>query len=143
MNPEEQYHELAYYTLAHTSTDFIHQYVVDAFAAQHATASDKPIHLAFALAGLYLHIERHYSGKEVQRAHQAIATTKRAWPTFSLPEHRGNVTIANVLAANPGNDRDRAIDTWCRAVWDAFSSCHSVVEQWLAGYELPHRKQRI
>ena len=136
MNPEEQYHELAYYTLAHTSADFIHQYVVDAFAAQHASASDKPIRLAFALAGLYLHIEHHYSGKEVQRAHQALATAKRAWPMFSIPEHRGDVTVADVLAAAPGAARDRMIEAWCRSVWDAFAGSHPAVERWLAGFGL-------
>lgn len=142
MNPEEQYHELAYYTLAHTSADFVHQYAVDAFAAQHASASDKPVRLAFALVGLYLHVECHYNGKEVQRAHQAIATTKRAWPAFSLPEYRGNVTIADVLAAPPGADRDRMIDVWCRSVWDAFSGCHSMVERLLANFELPRRRRK-
>ena len=138
-NPTEQYHELAYYTLEHSSAGFIHQHVVDAFAAQHASASDKPIRLAFALAGLYLHIECHYNGKEIQRAHQAIATinNKRAWPTFLLPEHRGNVTMADVLAAKPGADRDRMIDVWCRSVWEAFSVSHATVEQWIAGFELP------
>ncbi|MDE2054068.1 MAG: hypothetical protein KGI62_05215, partial [Xanthomonadaceae bacterium] len=134
-----------YYTLAHLSADFIHQYVVDAFAAQLASTSDKPIRLAFALVGLYLHVECHYNGKEVQRAHQAIATinNKRAWPTFLLPEHRGNVTIADVLAANAGADRDGVIDMWCRSVWDAFSGCHSMVEQWLVDFKLPRRRQKV
>ena len=139
MNPEEQYHELACYTLAHKSADFIHQHVVDAFAAQHALVSDKPIRLAFALAGLYLHIECRCNGKEVQRAHQAIAATKRAWPAFSIPEYRGNVTVADVLAANPGADRDGMIDAWCRSVWAAFGGSHSAIERWLGEFDLPRR----
>lgn len=139
MSPEEQYHELACCTLAQTSADFIHQHVVDAFAAQHASTSDKPIRLAFALVGLYLHIECNYNGKEVQRAHQAIAATKRAWPVFSAPEHRGNITIADVLATKSGADRDGMIDTWCRSVWAAFDGSHSAIERWLAGFDLPRR----
>lgn len=141
-NPEEQYHELAYYTLAHPSPDFIHQYMVDAFAAQHASVSDKPIRLTFALVGLYLHVERHYSGKEVQRAHQALARVKRPWPVFPLPEHRGDVTVADVLAATPGADRDRMIDAWSLSVWNAFEGIHSMLEELLANFELPRRRHK-
>jgi putative acetyltransferase len=54
ISEQEQYHELACYTLAHPDPGFIHQNIVDAFAAQTATEADKPIKIAFALVGLYL-----------------------------------------------------------------------------------------
>ena len=38
------------------------QHVVDAYAAQTARASTKPITLAFALVGLYLHLEKNQTG---------------------------------------------------------------------------------
>src|SRR5262245_48907030 len=82
---EATYHELAYYTLSHRDPAFIHQYVVDAFAAQTANADTKPIKLAFALVGLFLHIERNYTGREVQRAHMKLARHKRTWPNFRWP----------------------------------------------------------
>lgn len=47
-------HEFTCYTLAHRDPAFLHQHVVDAFAAQHADDSTKPITLVFALVGLYL-----------------------------------------------------------------------------------------
>jgi hypothetical protein len=53
----DAYHELCGYTLTHGDAAFIHQHVVDAFAAQHADAHSKPIGITFALAGLYLHLE--------------------------------------------------------------------------------------
>ena len=56
------YDELASYTLIHGDPAFIHQHVVDAFGAQHATDHSKPIGVAFALIGLYLHVERGRSG---------------------------------------------------------------------------------
>ena len=65
MTDQEAYNELAYYTLTHQSPEFIHQYIVDVYAAQHADATSKPIYLAFALAGLYLHNEKKYSVKDV------------------------------------------------------------------------------
>ena len=46
--------ELSYYTLAHGDSAFIHQHVVDAYAAQHLRSSTSTIGAAFALAGLYL-----------------------------------------------------------------------------------------
>ncbi len=72
---KEAYNELCCYTLAHGDTSFIHQHVVDAFAAQTAGDGTKPIALAFALIGLYLHVEREFSGKQVQRAHMFLERT--------------------------------------------------------------------
>ena len=48
--------ELSAYTLTHGDPEFIHQHVVDAFAAQHATAKSSAIGVAFALIGLYLRV---------------------------------------------------------------------------------------
>jgi uncharacterized protein DUF5946 len=129
---EAPYHELAYYTLAHPDPAFIHQYVVDAFAAQNAGADTKPIKLTFALVGLLLHIERGYTGREVQRAHMKLARHKRVWPSFRLPDERGAVTAAEVLRAPPGAERDGAIEEWMRSVWQAYRYCHDQVAELIA-----------
>jgi hypothetical protein len=39
---QEAFYELCYYTIAHFDPIFIHQYVVDAFAAQTADKKTKP-----------------------------------------------------------------------------------------------------
>ena len=117
-NDQGTYHELAGYTLAHPDPTFIHQYIVDAYAAQHADAHSKPISIAFALAGLYLHLERGYSGKEVQQAHMWLARKKQPWPRFTLPTDRGSMTTASVLHAEPGVERDEAIDRWSASAWE-------------------------
>jgi hypothetical protein len=111
---------LAAYTLTHGDLAFIHQHVVDASAAQHATTETTPIAIAFALIGLYLHVERGLSGRQVQRAHIMLAKRSRHWPTFPLPERRGAMTAIDVLSAPAGPERDRAIDAWCASVWDAY-----------------------
>ena len=54
MTSEAAYHELCYYTLTLGDPAFIHQHVVDAFAAQQADEQTKPIKVTFALVGLYL-----------------------------------------------------------------------------------------
>ena len=120
MSEREAYEELCAYTLSHGDPRFIHQHVVDAFAAQHADENSKPIGLTFALVGLYLHVERRFTGRQVQRAHMTLARRKRSWPRFPLPADRGAITAVEVMAAAGGEARDRAISEWCAAVWQAF-----------------------
>jgi hypothetical protein len=128
MSPDQDaYDELCCYTLAHGDRAFIHQYVVDAFAAQNAHEQTKPIALTFALVGLYLHIEKQFSGRQVQRTHMNLARTKRSWPVFPLPKDRGVITAATVKAAPAGPDRNHAIDAWCTSVWQAFHESHQQV----------------
>ncbi len=134
MNPEEAYHELCTYTLAHRDPAFLHQHVVDTFAAQQADDQTKPIKLTFALVGLYLHVEKHFSGARVQRVHMDLAARKRVWPSFALPDDRGSFTAADVLAAPAGPERDRAIDAWCASVWEAFRDCRQTVAALLREY---------
>ena len=128
---QEAYNELCCYTLAHCDPSFIHQHVVDAFAAQNANERTKPIGLTFALVGLYLHVEEKFSGKQVQRAHMQLAGRKRPWPAFDLPRDRGPVGALDVMAASAGLERDRAIDAWCASVWDAFRDSRAIVAQLL------------
>lgn len=124
---QEAFNELSYYTLSYGDPSFIHQYIVDAYAAQQADENSKTIKVAFALIGLYLHIEKHYSGKEVQRAHMLLAKKKKQWPTFDLHAHRGNIGVSDVLRAKPGPERDRAIKEWSASVWEAWSESHAKV----------------
>lgn len=133
---EDAYNELCAYTLQRGDADFIHQHVVDAFAAQRATVETKPINVAFSLAGLYLHVEKGWSGRQVQRAHMRLARRKRSWPTFVLPDDRGRLTVFDVMAAAPGADRDERIDAWCASVWAAFAASRYAVIEFLRPYGL-------
>ncbi len=120
MNSEQDaYDELCAYTLTLGDATFRHQHVVDAYAVQSAGPYSKPIGVAFALAGLYLHVEGGFTGRQVQDAHRRMAREKRTWPEFALPAHRGAVSAREVLAASPGAERDDAIDGWCASVWEA------------------------
>ena len=131
--PAEQnaYDELQCYTLAHRDPAFIHQHVVDAWAAQHADEQTKPIALAFALFGLYLHVEKGLSGRHVQRAHMALARKRDTWPVSALPPGRGAITAAGVMAVAAGPERDAAIDAWCASVWAAFHASHAQIAELL------------
>lgn len=133
---QDAYHALCAYTLAHGDAAFIHQHVVDAYAAQQAHAGSKSIGVAFALAGLYLLIEARFTGRQVQRAHMRMAQRKRTWPTFELPADRGTMTAVDVLAAGAGAERDRAIHAWCASVWSAYSDSKQAVAGLLREYRI-------
>ncbi|HEY2495648.1 MAG TPA: DUF5946 family protein [Candidatus Angelobacter sp.] len=115
------YYELSYYTLAHSSPSFIHQHIVDAFTAQQADAGTKPIAIVFALIGLYLHVERNFTGRQVQKAHMQMAKKRKLWPGLPLPKERGNITVGDVLAAAQGQSRDELIHQWCVSVWNSWA----------------------
>ena len=123
----DAYNELCAYTLSLADPSFIHQHVVDAFAAQNANEQTKPIALTFALAGLYLHAERQFSGRQVQRVHMELARRKRAWPPMKLPRDRGSITAVDVIAAPGGPARDQRIHEWAVSVWEAFAENRPII----------------
>ena len=122
-------HELSYYTLAHGDRTFIHQYLVDAYGAQHVARSGSAIGAAFALAGLYLAVERGFTGRQVQKMHMQMGRTSKRWPRFDPPEDLGPMTVADVLAVEPGPSRDEKLKEWCRSVWSAWSPEHGRVRE--------------
>ena len=110
---------------------FIHQHVVDPWAAHTAGTGTRPIGLTFALVGLYLLAEHGWTGRRVQLAHMKLARQKHEWPAFVLPEDRGAMTALDVMGAPEGPERDRAIHGWSRSVWAAFSENRATVAELL------------
>jgi hypothetical protein len=79
----ELFDELSYYTLAHHDPSYVHQHTVDAFIAQTADKNTKPIGLVFSLVGLYLYLEKGFTGKQVQQAHMQLARKKKQRPSLN------------------------------------------------------------
>jgi len=123
----DRFNELAFYTLAHHDPNFIHQFAVDAFSAQNADESSKPICVVFALVGLYLHIEKGFTGKQVQRAHMHLANRSKIWPKLPISSERGDIRIDDVLNVDPGSDRDAMIDRWCASVWGSWIESRPII----------------
>lgn len=138
---QKMFYKLSCYTQTHPDPSFIHQYAVDAFTAQCANGNTKPITISFALIGLYLHIEKNFSGREVQIAHVKLAKHRKEWPKFNLPLSRGHVTVYDVLDAPRGPERDEMIHKWCISVWDAYSDSHKKVAD-LVQAELYDRQKK-
>lgn len=129
---QEMYDELSLYTLQKGDQAFIHQNIVDAYAAQHADKTTKPIKIAFALIGLFLNLEKNYTGREVQLAHMKMGEEKKQWPIFKLPEKRGDITVSDVLRTEPGPSRDAMIHAWCESVWESWRENHQQVKELVA-----------
>jgi hypothetical protein len=119
---QKLFHELSFYTLAHPDPAFIHQNSVDAYTAQYANETTKPIAVVFALIGLFLHLERNFTGKQVQRAHMKMARRRKDWPRLPVPERHARFTVADVLAVQPGPARDAMIRAWCESVWEVWQA---------------------
>jgi hypothetical protein len=131
MGEQDAYDELSIYTLSLGDPSFIHQLVVDAFAAQNADANSKSIFVAYSLAGLYLHHEHRYTGREVQKAHVDLTAKKNGLPFFDLPKFRGELRVTDALTAKPGPERDRMIERWSFETWQALNGLRDQIHAWL------------
>ena len=128
------YDEVYVYTMDRPGS--VLQHVVDAFAVQTANNESMPIGVVFGLVGLYLHVEKQFSGRQVQRVHMELGRRKREWPRLFVPEDRGSMTVADVLTASAGPQRDMAIDNWCRSVWTAFGANRQTIIDLLREYQI-------
>lgn len=126
---EEDFNELSYYTLSHKDSSFIHQHIVDAYGAQIADQTTKEIRIIFSLVGLYLYLEKNYTGKEVQKFHMLMSKKKMEWPNIVFPKYRGAISVSDVLATEKGLKRDEMIRNWCLSVWKEYEeNRNSIIE---------------
>ena len=121
--------ELAAYTFTRGDEAFVHQHEVNARGASEDLSEAKPIRIFFSLAGLYLLVEHHYTGRQVQAAHSRMAQAKRQWPQFTIPSTSPKMTAADVMKQPAGKERDDAIIEWCVSVWEVWSLEHLRIRQ--------------
>jgi hypothetical protein len=138
LTDQEIYDELSFYTLGLRDKAFLHQNIVDAYAAQHFDDQTKPIAIVFALIGLYLTVEKGFTGRQVQQMHMRLARQRKLWPKLSSPIATAGITVADVLDASPIEPRHRAIQDWCAAVWEIWRPQRHVIVE-LARTELDIR----
>ena len=126
---QELYDELSFYTLNLSDPAFLHQNIVDVYAAQHVDEQTKPIRTVFALIGLYLTLEKGFTGRQVQQMHMRLAKQRKQWPKLPPPQATAKITVADVLATPPGEQRDKAIRNWCEAVWETWQPQRNVIAE--------------
>ena len=126
------YSDLLCYTVAKQDAGFIHQHAVDAYAAQHSGGTTRNITVAFGLIGLYLTLEKGYSGKQVQKAHMQIARIRNDWPTMEPPAKPAGITVMDVLRAGTDAEKDAMIRQWMAAVWESWADRQEWVREMTA-----------
>jgi len=126
--------ELSAYTLTRLDREFIHQHVVDAYGASHGGFQGgarirSNIGIAFSLLGLYLAIEKGYTGRQVQLAHMALARWRKQYPLPEGSPERAAITVIDVMKTEAGEARDRMVKQWAAAVWESWGPA----QEWTRG----------
>jgi hypothetical protein len=129
---ENLFNQLSGYTLSQNNIEFIHQYVVDAYGAQHAGGITKNIRVIFSLIGLYLAVEHNYTGRQVQLVHMKIP--KQIWETPELPRQNSLITVADILNTHKDIERKKLILSWAKSVWENWSHYHEWIRHTTAVY---------
>ena len=129
---EELFNELSGHTLSMVYTNFIHQYVVDAYGAQHAGPPTKNIRVIFSLIGLCLAVEHNYTGRQVQLVHMKIP--KQNWPALEPPAEQATVTVADVLNCDGEEGKVSMIKTWAASVWESWRKHQGYIREITAKY---------
>ncbi len=125
----DAYYDLTCQTLVQRDASFIHQHAVDAYAAQHTGPQMRPITTVFALIGLYLAVEKGYTGRRVQMAHMQIARRKRDWPRLAPPERHGDLTVMDVLRTRTNDGEREMLLRWAASVWKSWEDRHGWVRK--------------
>jgi hypothetical protein len=83
------------------------------------------------ICGLCIAVEHGFEGA-AYRSLQRSLNGKLALEKPPVPEQRGSLTIADVLAAasDPGA-YSRVVDAWTHSVWQAYAPLHGVARAWL------------
>jgi hypothetical protein len=71
--------------------------------------------------GLYLYVDKGFTGRQVQKAHMQLAKRRKKWEQPPFPRCRGTSAIGDVMTAPAGRQRDLLIREWCISVWNAWS----------------------
>ncbi len=114
----------------------VHGLTVDAYCAQHpGEPSPQAVRsVAVHLVGLYLHLERGLSPRELYAARQRVASLAKEgkkdvfW--MELPAFLGERTVLCVHHANGPDEHAERVREWARSVWEAWSPHHETVRRW-------------
>lgn len=107
-----------------------HRLTVDAYSLQHPEPymrSGKSF--AAHLTGVCAALEYTDPSKINRRVQQWLSGNPVIDKPDSLPEHRGDLTIAYVLAATDAEEHDQRVWEWARTVWEAWSGYHTLARQ--------------
>lgn len=136
--------DLSCYTVSKKDPEFIHQYAVDAYEAQHSGRKTRTKTVVFGLIGLCLALEKGFNGRQVQLAHMQIARVRKDWPRPEPPVRPAAITVLDVLKVPDGPEKDAMIRQWMAAVWASWADQQAWVRDMTARYvkEQPRQPRR-
>jgi hypothetical protein len=133
MMPEDNelsaYHEVCAWSLSRRDGHFVHQFIVDCWALQHATVGSKPISIVFPLVSLYLHLEHGQSGRQAQLAHMQLAKHRKDWPRMTPPADEIRFSVREVFDLESDAAREQAIHRWCELTWKVWKDSQQVIRE--------------
>ncbi len=101
-----------------------HQLLVDTYGAQHVGPRSPAITGAFGLIGLYLTLERGWTGLRVRAAHQALAARYRDWPLLGRPPEAASMTVQDLAFAGTPAEYVEVLHDWAGTVWASWRREH-------------------
>jgi hypothetical protein len=110
----------------------IHRLFVDAYSLQHPdTHGDSFASLASHLMHLCWSLEQGGSRAVPNEAITAWIEGHAQQDPPPIPEQRGVVTIAHVVAAANAAAHRMAVDLWAKSVWEAYRAQQPLVREWV------------
>jgi len=94
------------------------------------------------LVGLYLAVERGFTGRQVQQAHMELAgrTGKGFdWPRLEPPEPTWDMTVSDVWNTEAGEQREESIKKWAETVWRSWTHEHDRIRALCETWQLTPR----
>ena len=110
----------------------VSQWLVDAYAAQHATNTDRRNRQSVALHLVRLCAAFEHSMPAEGRRQLIGQLAHREYPELQPSVTSFAVTVRDVADAAENSDRARVVRRWARASWDAWAAHHETVRSWLS-----------
>jgi hypothetical protein len=109
-----------------------HRLSVDAYAVQHPGGDSRQAiqSVGLHLVRLCMFLERGLTPEAANDAMLRAGKTKSKMFKLARPANLGEVTVADVLAAQGDEAHAAAVRRWARSVWEAWAEHHATVRAW-------------
>ncbi len=121
----------------------VHRLTVDAYAVQHPGSKNRQSiqSVGVHLIRLCLFLEHGLKAEEANEAMLQAGKNKQSFFYLEPPQNFGSITAADIYQAKSVQEHETIVKEWARTVWEAWSTHHDVVREWLPTNAL-HRISR-
>jgi hypothetical protein len=108
-----------------------HRMAVDAYCLQHAPYVASAKSLAAHLCGLCIAFEHGNSAEQLRQLQRWLSTNPKIEKP-ALPARRGDLTIGHIYGITDPVQFGSAVNSWARAVWNAYQDLQPLARVWLS-----------